>query len=522
MCRTGVYKRIRELRGDAGLHGATTITLQPLSPIKICDHLHHYRDQLGVPKDIWGPITDQIRNHPDGPLATALRTPWLLGLAVTALARDRRTVTQLAASRDTTEIRDLLFAALIPAAIHGTRRTGPTRDYTEQKVQTWMHTLAQHLERRRAGGMGASEITLGEVWALAGTRRCRALHALAAGLIVGLVLMLVFLSYPPHELMDALGGALDLGLIVGFVVGLMPGLPVRSAASVSAPKRFAWRVPGRSRWRRGRAVGLTVWVAVGLAAGLAAGLGAHGRYGLVHALMLALMLGLTVGLAVGLAAALAAVLTANVTAPKRFAWRVPGRSRWRRGLAVGLAAGVAVGLADELMRALPTHAAIARLEGVMVGTGVGLLIGFMTGLGTNAADRLALGQDARRVIHDDLVAALTAGLAVGLAVWVAVGLVGVVVLGTVAGLALGLAFAIPSGLVVGLLTGLTAGRHATASLLFTFTETFPARPVHFLEWARNAGLLRVTGIAYQCRHDSYQQWLAAGYVDRGVKTTVNP
>jgi hypothetical protein len=33
------------------------------------------------------------------------------------------------------------------------------------------------------------------------------------------------------------------------------------------------------------------------------------------------------------------------------------------------------------------------------------------------------------------------------------------------------------------------------------------RPAQFLEWARNTGLLRVTGIAYQCRHDSYQQWL---------------
>ena len=77
------------------------------------------------------------------------------------------------------------------------------------------------------------------------------------------------------------------------------------------------------------------------------------------------------------------------------------------------------------------------------------------------------------------------------------------------------------GLVVGLLVGLTAGRHATASLLFAFTEIFPARPVQFMEWARNAGLLRVTGIAYQCRHDSYQQWLAAGDVDRGVKTTLD-
>jgi len=63
--------------------------------------------------------------------------------------------------------------------------------------------------------------------------------------------------------------------------------------------------------------------------------------------------------------------------------------------------------------------------------------------------------------------------------------------------------------------------YATASLLFAFTGIFAPRPAPFLEWARNAGLLRVTGIAYQFRHDSYQQWLAAGDVDRGVKTTLD-
>ena len=50
---------------------------------------------------------------------------------------------------------------------------------------------------------------------------------------------------------------------------------------------------------------------------------------------------------------------------------------------------------------------------------------------------------------------------------------------------------------------------------------YSIRPAQFLEWGRNAGLLRVTGIAYQCRHDSYQQWLAAGDGDGGIKTTPN-
>jgi hypothetical protein len=84
--------------------------------------------------------------------------------------------------------------------------------------------------------------------------------------------------------------------------------------------------------------------------------------------------------------------------------------------------------------------------------------------------------------------------------------------GLAIGLMTGLRAAVMIVVLVGLLAGLQAGRYATASLLFAFTKTFAPRPVRFLEWARNAGLLRVTGIAYQYRHDSYQQWLAWGHI----------
>ncbi len=456
MCRTGVYARLRELRGDAGLHGAITITLLPLSPIEICDYLHHYGDQLGIPAETWVPVTDQIRDDPNGPLATALRTPWLLGLAATALRRDRRTATALAACRDTTEITDLLFAALIPAAIQGMHRTGPTRDYTELKVQTWMQTLAQHLERRRAAGMGGTEITLDRVWELAGTRRVLALYALAVGLTGGLA------------------GGLAGGLMAGLVFGLTGGL----------------------------------------AAGLAGGLFMGVQWGLQSRFLL-----------------LPARFKAKANAPKRLAWRVPGRSRWRRGLAYGLGAGPMYALLAGclywfLARFAPGPTAglpAVLVAGLVVAFVAGPVYGLVTSLETNSDDRLALGQDARQIIHDDLVfvfvavlvnvamAALMAGLPVGLAFGLVGGLVG------------GLAFGILAGLFTGLGQARPAGRYATASLVFALNDqkVFAQRPAQFLEWARNAGLLRVTGIAYQCRHDSYQQWLAAGDGDRGVKTRLD-
>ena len=71
-------------------------------------------------------------------------------------------------------------------------------------------------------------------------------------------------------------------------------------------------------------------------------------------------------------------------------------------------------------------------------------------------------------------------------------------------------------------SAVTSGRYATASLLFGVTGSFPRRPARFLEWARNTGILRVTGIAYQFRHDTYQQWLTEGGGSRDVTVRSDP
>ena len=71
-CRTTVYTRIRELRGEGALYGATTITLQPFSAVDIYVYLEHYRDELGVAEAAWARVTNQLAETPDGPLATAL------------------------------------------------------------------------------------------------------------------------------------------------------------------------------------------------------------------------------------------------------------------------------------------------------------------------------------------------------------------------------------------------------------------------------------------------------------------
>jgi hypothetical protein len=463
-CRSRVYKAIRELRPDAGLQFATTVTLQPLTAEDIYFYLEQYRDGLdGVKEAEWAPVTDQL-DQADGVLATALRTPWLLSLAATALKRGgHETAIELAACRDTAQIRERLFESLIPAAV-GTipEEDDSTPTYTEENVRRWLRALAQYLERRRSEHSGGTQIALDQIWAIAGARRCRILHGLATGLAAGLAT----------------------GLAAGLAIGLLFGLAVGLATGTAGPGRGLLLFRLLFGLLFGFAVGLTILLEVGLAYTLA--------------------VGLTVGLTAGPAVALA---VGRSSSAGRLAWRVPGRSRWRRGLAVGLAVGLTVGLAYALAFGLVIGLAAGTAVGLAAGLAVGLAFGLWMGLETNSADRLALGQDAQQIIRDDLARGLVGGLTVGLTAGLTAGIVTGRAAGLTAGIVIGLVVGLVVGFVIGLTAGLAAGRYATASFIFVLTGIFPPRPAQFLEWARNTGLLRVTGIAYQCRHDSYQQWL---------------
>ncbi|MBF6260212.1 hypothetical protein IU468_28545 [Nocardia farcinica] len=142
---------------------------------------------------------------------------------------------------------------------------------------------------------------------------------------------------------------------------------------------------------------------------------------------------------------------------------------------------------------------IIALGGLGAGVVFGLPYGVAVGLVATPEDQLALVSDARRLIRNDLQAALVLSALVGLGFACAVGLVVGVATGLMVGLLVGLMF--------GLSSGLASGRFGLAVLLFKLTANFPARPAVFFEWARNSGLLRVNATAYQFRHQTYQQWL---------------
>jgi NACHT domain len=273
-CRSTTYEAVQALRAggglDAGLYEATAVTVSPLTPEQISAYIQARRRGEGLhDDDVWAPILNQLKAEPAGPLAGALTTPWMLSLTVDRL----RVATpcqaeELAASVDLPTLQSHLFAALIPAAVQG-RSTEDKTSYTDAQVHHWLVGLAQHLDTRREQGHDGTNITLVDLWRMAGPRAPRILHTLTAGLVVGLVF----------------GLAVDLvyGLVVGLVFGPLSALMGEGGHT----ERLVLRTgkPGALRKR--------------LVFGLVGGLGLVFGLGLVSGLVEGLLFGFVVGLGVG-------------------------------------------------------------------------------------------------------------------------------------------------------------------------------------------------------------------------------
>ncbi|MGV9678819.1 NACHT domain-containing protein [Nocardia sp. NPDC003482] len=435
-CRSAEFDALARRGHDNGLHGATSITLKPFSQDQVRAHLAAYRRSIGATAPGWDAVDARLRDQPDGPLAAALRTPWMLALAASTLRHDPDTATRLLDRTDLDAVRDLLFTAQIPAAIAGTERTGPYRDYTDDNVRAWLLALAGCLDHRRDTGLDGTTIRLDQIWEIAGSTRIRVLHGVAVGLVSGLVCGLVL--GVEH------GFGRILGLTTGIGYGLTAGLINGSVRELPA-QRIVLPAPDLPWWRRGPAVGSAAGLVFGLVVGLAAG-------------------------------------PAN-------------------GLSAGLVSGLLVGLVAERSPE-PTDGRFADEKGEL---------------------RNPVPVDETRLIKDDIRAAATV---VGWTV-VTFALLGSPMtslkFGPTAWLDKLIAF-LANGLAIGFVFGLTffgaSVRYFIATLVFRFTSAFPSRPRLFLDWARRSGLLRVTGAAYQFRHETYRLWLRR-HSDPGTKNA-NP
>jgi hypothetical protein len=167
------------------------------------------------------------------------------------------------------------------------------------------------------------------------------------------------------------------------------------------------------------------------------------------------------------------------------------------GFAVGLAAGAAVGLSGGFAN---VNAAQPHIEGLRAGLLFGLLEGAILatilGLSAGLRARPDTINKPRQLVRQGL-AYTAVQCSVGLAVAVPLTLV----------------TEPRKALVFGLLCSLAAistspwPRYGAACAVLAGRQRTPLRLARFLDWAYDAGLLRLSGAAVQFRHREFQLWL---------------
>ncbi|WP_200308422.1 NACHT domain-containing protein [Streptomyces adelaidensis] len=187
------------------------------------------------------------------------------------------------------------------------------------------------------------------------------------------------------------------------------------------------------------------------------------------------------------------------------------RLRIVREMVYGIGAGLVGGLGVGLGVGLAVDFAVGLAGGPVIALTGGLAIGLVSGLaGAFAAPAAAAAHtswlpspaDPRHLVRDDLVIGLTGGLTFGFAG----GIAGALTFGAPFGLAFGLVAGFTGGLVGGLYFATGAGRRYVVFLCCS-RGRLPWRLGAFLDWAYGAGLLRISGTAYQFRHRELQEWL---------------
>jgi hypothetical protein len=198
------------------------------------------------------------------------------------------------------------------------------------------------------------------------------------------------------------------------------------------------------------------------------------------------------------------LLAASSPSPKRLKLRrltsLHALGRLAASLIGGAALGLAVGFANGFMPSL-----LDRAQSLALGLFLGLLFGLLVGLIVVVDDPSPRAVTPRDVIRGDLLFGLVfffvfvfASVA---ALMLPIGIVPSITASFTISLLIGLSFAISVG-------GDASVRYGIAVVLAALRGNGPLRFGAWLDWAREAGLLRESGIAYEFRHQQLQEWLA--------------
>lgn len=161
--------------------------------------------------------------------------------------------------------------------------------------------------------------------------------------------------------------------------------------------------------------------------------------------------------------------------------------------------------------------ATAWAFGLLFGFAGGLAAGLIVGFGLVAFSVVVLIVDQSPTAdirpHDavgkDAVSMLALGVAAGIMIGVPSGLVSWLVAGRTAGLRYGVVIAIPVAIIPSLFLAAVGVRYIIAVLFGAAARIHPLRLGRFLDWAYDAGLLRISGVAYQFRHQELQDHLTS-------------
>jgi hypothetical protein len=337
-CRTDQYDA---LAGRVRVLDAARVELEPVT----VSNAQAFVIARVADPDRWSTVLNSLDRNPDGILARALTSPWLLTLAVTVYEADGDPAEMLSLTAAKT-LQDHLLDRFVPAAADLHVRAGNVA-YPIGEVERWLAVLARYLDhntrtKRIVGGqlLSGTDLVLHQLWPLAG-RRARIVDtaiAMTAALLAAGVLweIIPILSSPVRAF-----GALVVVLLAGWLVlqqatttwPAPKGIDVRQLRT--AARRVAVVFPV--------GVGLSVAVAAAFAITLLqptwAWAGSLGSF-VASYLAIFLPVGLVVGLSVGLRINLDTPGLSKAAESPRELLRADRRTGQVAGLGAGLAAGV--------------------------------------------------------------------------------------------------------------------------------------------------------------------------------------
>ncbi len=476
--------------GDVVTRGAAVV-LQPLR----CETAEEYlRAATAGPRvRRWDRVFAEMRSNPDGPVASALRTPLMVALARAIYGDQPGDPAVLLEPRFATP--ELVEEHLLGELIHATYPDA-RRDLRADDVQVWLTFLA-----RKLSGRGQPDIAWWQLEVAAPSVVVHALAAAAGAVVVGFVFgpaaglglaaVVLFLGTGHRDERWTLEGALR-----------DPLNTLRRRLGESAPQGgfLATLIGLNERTPLERRLALGTGRVVALVAGLIRGFMVYQTGGLYQAVAE----GVGLGLAVGLADGYLTIAIRSGPSEVRFASR-RGVAAFARHVAVGFVTGTGVGLT--------AWAISSSWFGVLVGVLVGLAFGLIDGLNIwlDVSTDVTLALSPRSTRRAERLAALARSLTIGTTLTITTGIAYAFAYGVRAAVAPAMIFGMGYALAdhhMGLATSVW-GRYAMAKAWLALLGRVPWRFMGFLDDTHRRGLLRRAGAVYQFRHVRLQEYLVA-------------